>query len=395
MQMTPEYHIKRYRYLKNERAALEAYWQELAYYCMPRKAYITRFKMIGDRLPSDLFDSTAINAVDQMAAGIQGYLTNPQTRWFGLSLKNRGLMNLPGARDWLRDCEDIIYDTLNGSNYYQENNECYRDLAVIATHCLYVEDDTEDDVRFLSVPIEKVVFAADANGRVRTVYIEYEFDADQASQKFGNALSTKIQEAVKNKDYTSRFKFLFCVYPRAVFDPSKLDKKNMPFAAEWIEIETQKQVRESGYREFPFMVSRWAKSGGDVYGSGPAMNELPNIKTLNAMCRTNLIAGEKIADPPLDIPDEAFMRPFDFDAGGINIRAAGYPQEKINPIITGQNIPFALQLEDVRRMSIRQAFFNDLFIILNNQGQMTAEEVRQRVAERIAPFRSGHRPTDQ
>jgi len=237
------------------------------------------------------------------------------------------------------------------------------------------EDDTEDDVRFLSVPIEKVVFAADANGRVRTVYIEYEFDADQASQKFGNALSTKIQEAVKNKDYTSRFKFLFCVYPRAVFDPSKLDKKNMPFAAEWIEIETQKQVRESGYREFPFMVSRWAKSGGDVYGSGPAMNELPNIKTLNAMCRTNLIAGEKIADPPLDIPDEAFMRPFDFDAGGINIRAAGYPQEKINPIITGQNIPFALQLEDVRRMSIRQAFFNDLFIILNNQGQMTAEEV--------------------
>ena len=383
-QMTPEYHVKRYRSLKSARANLEQYWQECAYYCMPRKAFITRFQNIGDRLPNDLFDSTAINSVDYAAAGIQGYLTNPSMRWFGLMLQNRKMMNIPGARDYLRDCEDAIYDALNHSNFYQENNECYRDLLVIASHVLYEEEDLEDDVRFLSVPIERVVFAPDANGRVRTVYIEYEYTADQAVQKFGLAkLSKTTQEAYAKLDFDKKFLYLFCVYPRAIYNPSKKDKQNMPYATEWIDVKEQVQIREGGYKQFPFAVSRWAKMGNDVYGAGPAMNELPNIKTLNAMCRSNLIAGETISDPAKIIPDEIFLRPYDFDAGGMNIKAAGYPNETITTIPTNANVPFALEYEDARRKMIQQAFFNDLFIILNQTTQMTAEEVRARVAERM------------
>lgn len=383
-QYIPEYHIKRYRSLKNARAALEEYVQECAYYCMPRKAFITRFHNIGDRLPTNLYDSTAINSVDYAAAGIQGYLTNPSMRWFGLMLQNRKLMAVPGARDYLRDCEDIIYDSLNHSNFYQENNECYRDLLVIATHVLYEEEDLEDDVRFLSVPFEKVVMAADANGRVRTVYIEFEYNADQAVQKFGaEGLSKELLDAHAKLDFDKIFKFLFCVYPRAVYNPAKKDKLNMPFAAEWIDVKESKQVREGGYKQFPFAVSRWSKTSNDVHGSGPAMNELSNIQTLNAMCRTNLIAGEQMADPAKIIPDEVFMRPYDFDSGGINIKSSGFPNEKIETIPTNPNIPFALQYEDARRKMIQQAFFNDLFIILNQQTNMTAEEVRARVAERM------------
>jgi len=383
-QFTPEYHIKRQRTLKNNRAALEQYVQECAYYCMPRKAFITRFHNIGDRMPDDLYDSTAINAVDYAAAGIQGYLTNPSMRWFGLMLQNRTMMNLPGARDYLRDCEDVIYDVLNHSNFYQENNECYRDLLVIGTHCLYQEEDLEDDVRFLSVPFERVVFAADASGRCRTAYIEYEYTAEQAVQKFGlEKLSKEVQDTYTKLDFDKKFLYLFCVYPRAVYNPSKQDKQNMPYAAEWIDVKELKQVKEGGYKQFPFAVSRWAKTSNDIHGSSPAMNELPNIKTLNAMCRTNLIAGEEMADPAKIIPDEAFLRPYDFDAGGINIKNTGYPNEKIEVIPTSQNIPFALQYEDARRRMIQQAFFNDLFIILNQQTDMTAEEIRARVAERM------------
>jgi hypothetical protein len=383
-QFTPEYHVKRYTSLKNNRAALDNYVQECAYYCMPRKAFITRFHNIGDRLPDDLYDNTAINSVDYAAAGIQGYLTNPAMRWFGLMLQNRAMMAIPGARNYLRDCEDVIYDTLNHSNFYQENNECYRDLLVIATHCLYEEEDVEDDVRFLSVPFENAVFAGDANGRIRTVYIKYVYTADQAVQKFGlDKLSKECQEAYAKLNFEKTFEFLYCVYPRAVYNPFKQDRQNMPYATEWIDMKEKAQIKEGGYKQFPFAVSRWAKTSNDIHGSGPAMNELPNIKTLNAMCRTNLIAGEKVADPPKMIPDEAFLRPYDFDAGGINIKATGYPNEKIEPILGGENVPFGLEFEDARRRMIQHAFFNDLFIILNQTSNMTAEEVRARVAERM------------
>lgn len=384
VQFTPLYHINRQQQLKSDRAALEQYVQECAYYCMPRKAYITRFHNIGDRLPSNLYDSTAINSVDYAAAGIQGYLTNPSMRWFGLQLENRKMMDIPGARDYLRDCEDVIYDMFNHSNFYEENNECYRDLLVIGTHCMYSEEDDEDDIRFMSVPFEKCVFSNNAAGRSRTVYIEFEYTADQAVEKFGQAkLSKEINEAFSKNEFTKKWTFLFCVFKRNVYDPSKKDKQNMPFAAEWIDKKEKTLVKTGGYKTFPFSISIWAKSSGDVHGSSPAMNELDNIKTLNAMCRTNLIAGENIADPAKVIPDEAFMKPYDFNSGGINIKNAGFPNESIEIVPSGQNVPFALEYEDARRRMVQQAFFNDLFIILNQQTNMTAEEIRARVAERM------------
>lgn len=381
---TPGFHIKRAEALKTARSGLDSYAQEAAYYCMPRKSFITRYYNLGDRMPTDLFDSTAINSVDYAAAGIQGYLTNPATRWFGLAMQNRWAMEIPGARDYLRDCEDVIYDIFNRSNFYQENAECYRDLLVLPSHVLYIEEDLEDDARYMSVPYEKCYFSVDYKGRVSTMYVYFEFNAEQAVDKFTKEkLPKKIQECYEKLEFSQKFTFLLCVYKRAVYDPSKKDRRNMPIAAEWIETESETLVREGGYRSFPFMKSVWAKVGTDGLGNPPAFNELPNIKTLNAMCRTNLIAGESAADPAKIIPDEVFMRPYDFDAGGINIKAAGYPNEKIEVVPTSPNVPFALDYEDARRRMIQQAFFNDLFIVLNSNRDMTAEEVRARVAERM------------
>lgn len=381
---TAAWHVKRYDAEKSARAQLEAYWQELAYYCLPRKAFITRFQNTGDRMPTDLFDNTAINAVDYLAAGIQGYLTNPNTRWFGFSLQNKDMLKISGSRDYLRGCEDVVNDLLSGSNFYQENCESYRNLGVFGQPVFFIGDDTESTVRFEDIPLETAVFFEDSQRRVNAVYFIIEFTAEQARDKFGELkLNRKITKALEEGDIQTKFKFLFCCYPRPVFDPGKKDSRNMPYAADWIDYEFKATMREGGYNEFPFAVPRWARWGRDKYGASPAMNELPNIETLNAMCRTNLISGEKISDPPLDIPDEAFLRPFDFNAGGINIRNTGFQGEKINVLSTGGNIPFALDYEDARRSMIQRAFFNDLFMVLSNQRDKTAEEVRQMVAERM------------
>jgi len=385
MTRNPSEHLRLYNGWKGRRATLEAGWQENAYYCLPRRSFITRYHNIGDRLPDDLFDSTAPNSVDYAAAGIQGYLTNPATRWFKLMLKDRRMMEMAGAKAYLRDCEDAIYDALNGSNFYQEDTEGYRNLLVIATDVLYEDEDIETDIRFLSVPIENCVIVPNASGRIRTVYIMFEYTADQAVEKFGQAkMSKELMEAYTNLNFDKKWQFLYCVYQRPVFDASKKDKKNMPFASEWIDVKALTSVKEGGYNEFPFMISRWAKaSGDDPYGVCPTDREISNIKTLNAMCATNLIAGEKMSDPPLDIPDEAFMRPLDFQAGGLNMRNTGYAGEKINQIYASGNVPFALEYEDARRRMIQQAYFNDLFIVLNQRIDATAEEIRARVAERM------------
>jgi len=369
-------HIRVYDTEKSTRSGLEAYWQELMYFALPRKAYITRIKSLGDKLPVDIYDSTAIMANAYFAAGMQAYMSGPQTKWFTIGLRNRSLMIKRDNLDYLKDTEDVLYSIINGSNFYQEDVESYLGLGSIGTDILYCERDIEEDVRFDCLNIENVIILADAQGRTKRAYIEYEYTADQAIGKFGETkVGDKVKECYVKSDYNTKFKYLFCVFPRAIYDQSKRDARNMPFAALWIDKEHKEVVRESGYKEFPFMVSRFAKAKGSPYGYSPEMNILSDIKMLNQMEKTNILGAQLSVLPPKEVPDEAFLRPFNFNPNGINIRNAGYPNEHIVPIVTGANVPIGIDYVKYKQQKVAQAFYNDLFILMESIGDKTATEV--------------------
>lgn len=377
-------HIRIYDQLKSDRAALEAYWQDLTYYCLPRKAYITKIKSVGDRLPADVYDSTAIMSNAYFAAGMQAYMSSPQAKWFTIGLRNSNLLKYQHIKEYLRDCEDEIYSIINNSNFYQEDVESYLSLGSIGTDVLYSEEDTKEIVRFDSMPIESVVICANDQNRVDTAYIEYELTPQQAAGKFGeDNLSPEVKKKLIEGDYVSKFKYLLCIAPRGVYDSSKKDAKNMPFMALWIDKKEKAVVRESGFKEFPIFVSRFAKAKGDPYGYSPAMNIFADIKMTNQIAKTNIIAAQNVARPPLEIPDEAFLRPYNFNPGGVNIKNSGYPNEHIVPIVTGANVPMTLEYIRDHRERIAQAFYNDLFIMNQQIGKMTAFEVDVRNNQRM------------
>ena len=375
METKQEKHIRIYDALKSNRSSLEAYWQTLAYYNLPRKAYITKLKNVGAKIPTDIYDSTAILACAYFAAGMQAYMSSPQTKWFALAIKDQNLMTKRPVLNYLRDSEDVIYGMINNSNFYQEDVESYLGLGCFGCDILYGEDDVLEDIRFDCLPMENVVIVNDATGRTRTAYLEFEYNAEQAVGKFGKKAGSKVNEAYAKGDFTTMFKYLFMVRPRDVFDISKKDAINMQYESLWIDKETKYVVRESGFREFPFFVSRFAKSKGDPYGYSPAMNVLPDVQMLNQMEHSNIVSAQNMARPPLEIPDEAFLRPFNFNPGGLNIKNAGYPNEHITPIITGGNVPITIQYIESKQRRIAQAFYNDLFITMEQQGNKTATEV--------------------
>lgn len=377
------FHSRIYDEEKSARASLEAYWQTLMYNFLPRKAYITRIKSTGDRLPIDLYDSTPIVANSYFAAGMQSYMSGPQTKWFTVGLRNRKLMTNRVNLNYLRDTEDVLYSIINGSNFYQEDVESYLGLGVIGTDIMYAEEDIKEDVRFDCLNIENVIIVNDAQGRTNMAYIEYEYSAYQAYGKFGNKVSVKTMECFKKGDYQTKFKYLFCVFPREVYDQSKKDARNMPFDVLWIDRDDKSIVRESGYKEFPFMVSRFAKGKGSPYGYSPAMNVLPDAQMLQEMGKSNILAAQNASRPPLEIPDEVFLKPYNFNPGGRNIRNAGFPNEHITPIITGANLPLSIEFIKYQQLRIGQAFYNDLFILTEQTGDMTAFEVNVRNNQRM------------
>lgn len=383
METQAQRHLRIYDQAKSARLPLEQYWQELMYYCLPRKAFITRIKNMGDRLPVDVYDSTAVMANAYFAAGMQAYISSPQSRWFTLGLKNRSLMAQQSVLDYLRDAEDVLYDIINNSNFYQEDVEGYLNLGSIGPDVLYCEEDFKDDIRFDSIPIENVIVMVDAQGRAHGVYIEFEFDAEQAIGKFGDNAGSKVKDAYEKADFAKKFIYLFCVFPRDVYDQGKSDAKNMPYASLWISRDEKRIVQEKGYREFPFCVSRFAKGKGDPYGYSPAMNVFSDIKMLNQMEYSNILGAQTKNRPPLEVPSEAFLRPFDFNPKGINIKQPGFANEHIVPIDMGADVAFGVDYATRKATRISQAFYNDLFIMMEEVGKMTATEVNIRNNQRM------------
>ncbi len=91
--------IQRYERAKSRRTHWESHWQECYDYALPQRGNFTRFNEAGSRKTQALFDGTAMDSVDQLAASLLGNLTPPWTQWFGFK---------PGPDLSSKEAENII-----------------------------------------------------------------------------------------------------------------------------------------------------------------------------------------------------------------------------------------------------------------------------------------------
>lgn len=375
--------LKRLETLEGERQNYQSLWQDLAKYCLPRKSYITRERSPGQAYDYDVYDSTAIQANLVLAAGLHSYLTNPASKWFTLKTQDSRQEEEAGAKEWLSAVETIVYDTLNGSNFSQQIHELYLDLGTFGTGCLYEEEDPVDVVRFYSRPIGEVYIAEDDRERVDTVYRKFKLTARQAYEKWGKTSGEEVAKAMENKKYYEQIDFVQCVMPRYERDVSKKDSQNMPWVSYYIEKNKRRMISESGYNEFPFFVPRFNKHNDDAYGSSPAMTCYSDVKMLNEMDKTIIRAAQIVVDPPISVPHDGYMLPIKWAPRAINYKLRASTDDKIEPLLTGANIPVGMEMEEQRRTAIKKSFFVDLFLLLADKKDMTATEVVQRTEEKM------------
>lgn len=372
--------------LRSIRQNFESYWQDVLYYCIARKAYVTRSKQEGDRLPVDVYDSSAIEALRIFAAGLAGYLTNPSAKWFNLRTEDRDLMDDKDVKVWLKDCEDTIYDVLNSSNFNFAIHEGYLDFGSVGMCSIFLEEDVQDYVRFYTRPIKEIFIDQDEREVIDTVYREFEFTVRQCYRKWGESCSKEVIDKYGKNKLEEKVKILHCVEPRYDYHPGKKDSLNMPFMSVYIEKDTKKRLSESGYKSFPYMIAGANKESGETYFTSPMMECFSDTKMVNQMVKTNLKAAMKLVDPPLDVPSDGFNSPLNLNPMAINYRNPGTPgvDDKIRPIQTGGNVPLGLELIDRVELKIQRALFVDLFLALAQRDpKMTATEVLSREQERM------------
>lgn len=385
MQTSIETLVKRFDTIKANRGQWENLWQSCANYCLPQKAIITETRRPGQKVKTDIYDSTAIQSAQIFAAGLHSYMTNPSAQWFALRMQDRGLNDTADIRDWLKECELGIFDYLNASNFNQVIHEDYTDFGVFGFSTLYEEEDPEDTIAFHVRPPQEIYILVNQRGDIDTVYRSFTFTARQALQKWGDNAGQKVKDLVESGKVEESVPFLHIVLPRDERDVKKKDSRNMPFASLYIEPKTKKVLSEGGYEEFPFFIGRCYKVSDSEYAYSPASIALADIKMLNTISRDILEAAQKTIHPPLILPHDGFLLPLKTGPKAINYRVSGNPDDKIEALQINRQINLSLEMENQRRQSIRQAFFVDLFLMLANldDKQRTATEIAERVNERM------------
>ena len=372
--------------LKQERhGSWDPHWKEVIDYLMPMRG---RFTASGDapnrghRRGVKILDSVGTQALRMLAAGMHGGLTPLSRPWFRLGVPDQDMQGASEVRQWLAEAERRIVHALAKSNFYETVSSFYFELAGIGTAVMLCLDDFPGGVRFFAPTVGEYYLAANAKGEVDTLYRLFWMTARQMEQQFGRGrLSHQVRSALDANPFTW-FKVIHAVEPNAARQPGKADSANKPYASFYLEEGGREFLSRGGFDEQPFVAARWDVTGSDAYGRSPGMDVLGDIKMLQAMSDAQLRAVHLSIAPPLTIP-RSLQATLNLLPGGRNVVDPGSqdvvrPIYQVSPNLQGMEV----KLEQVRS-AIRGGFFNDLFMTLRDNPDMTATEVAERHEEKL------------
>jgi len=375
--------LREYDRLKSERCTYETAWRDIRQLVRPNTADFQSKDSPGDVRTERIYDGTAMQSNIDLANAVHSFLANPSERNLGIkaSAINRDLNEDDDAREWLDVVSDII------SAEYQDDRtmftsalqECFLDLAF---GNLILNQEWEPDnghLIFRACPLAMAYFDENKNGAVDRIYRCLEMTVRQIDQKFPEA---KWEN--KDKDKPDRkYQVVHAVYPRTDRQYGREDKKNMPFASCWVLKEKRVVLGEGGYITFPYHVGRWSKSDEELYGRGPAINCLPDIRMLNRMEFTIIKAAQKAVDPPLVMPSDGFLERFKTSPGSINYRDPSMPEFEVQTLEHKGNFPIGMEMSDQKREFIRRCFYADWVKLMPKKERQTAYEISELVEQQL------------
>src|SRR5262249_35728305 len=249
--------------------AWESLWQECYEFALPPAQSTLRSAgasvASAPALSGRLFDGTAPDAVDQLAASLLARLTPPWSRWFGLAA-GRDLS--PEEQQKVGPELEAIAETLqthfDRSNFAVEIHQCYLDLAAAGTACLLFEEapiGAETAFRFTSVPLAEVWLEESGQGRLDTVF--------RRSALGGEAFRKRFPGAALEADTLRRMDAGGDVRVDVIeaVVPEQEDGDGYRYVA----------LRDGGgaddaplaggrFQRSPFIAFRWLKAPGEAYG---------------------------------------------------------------------------------------------------------------------------------
>ena len=342
---------KMYRRALDARAPWLNRWDAAMRYTMPT----------DDADAAILFDATAADAVDNLAASIYSLMTPPESLWISLVPESDASPDADAATIALRA-------NLNDSNFYTTIHQCYLDLVILGTACLFMAETpigASSAFSFTAVPMRDIAILPGAVFHTATMpahevlekYPTWTPPADVADQiKHDPATPLRLVQSLVGTEFTA-----------------------------WLDVGGNLEnniVARGTFETNPYIIFRWSVLSGEQYGRGPVLRALPDIKTANKVVELVLKNATIAVSGIWQADDDGVinLNNINLTPGAIIPKAVG--SSGLTPLSSGADFDVSqIILKDLRER-IRHALLADRLGLLSEK-EMTATEIMARNSDMV------------
>ena len=280
-QFTPHEIMKRAEKADARKNQWRSIYEECYEFALPQRNLYSGFydgKSPGQDKMARVFDATAINSTQRFANRIQSALFPPYRNWCRLQNGNE----VPEDRqEEIGQALDLyterMFDVIRQTNFDLAMSEFLLDLCVGTAVMLIQPGDDDAPVRFTAVPQYLVSLEEGPYGVVDNVYRRLRVRVDVIQRQWPDA---KLPEDLARKAVDQGDEEI------ELLEATVWSEQMQTYCYHLVYAKDKKAAGASDlvYRTMevsPWIVARYMKVAGEVYGRGPLVSALPDIKTLN------------------------------------------------------------------------------------------------------------------
>ena len=373
--------LERFKKAKQRKDFYRSLYEDCYRYAIPHRETFTENEGAGRT--TVIFDSTAPDSTVRFANRAQMTMVPPEQVWMKFAAGDE----IPtGQRQQASALLDAVterfFQLLRRTNFDTEINEVFIDLAV-GTAAFLIEPDPNDEApaTFTAVPASQVILAEGPNGSVDTVFREHKLEGRKIKLRWPNAdipADFIARYGVKAEEKVEIIEATYFDYDKKVYKHEVYLSKD------------QKKIFEFEDESSPWVIVRLNKTPGEIYGRGPLVNALPDIKTLNktvemvlqnaalAVAGVYTAADDGVLNPDTVEIAPGVVIPVGFN-GGVNGRSLDVLPR------SGDFTVAELVLNDLRA-SVRRKLYDDQFDGLDvTKSKFEASERLSSFAESVGP----------
>ena len=227
----------------------------------------------GNKKMTRVFDSTAITSTQRFANRLQSGIFPPQRKWCRLEPG----VDIPAdrtaqAQAVLDAYNEKMFAVLKQSNFDIAIGEFLLDLAVGTAAMLVQPGDDVQTINFIPVPMFLIAYEEGANGQVDKIFRRMRMKGEAITQQWRDAeMPVDVAQRIEQKP-TDEVELL----EATLYDPERGD-----WCYHVLDKTTKQELVYRRTNTNPWVIARYMKVAGEIYGRGPLLTALPDIKTLN------------------------------------------------------------------------------------------------------------------